>query len=418
MSAVSAASAVTSVRIRRSRILDVMHSGESLRGGAVHARAGVRPVDVAAGLPDDDVLPYARIGAAFADALRSHESLTYPSPYGLRPLREIIARRRGVPVESVIVTNGAMGGIFLSMMAVADPGDVVLAEDPSFPQWAGTFRRFGVHVEGVGLTDEGIDVDEVERRLAAGRRYAAIYTIPDFQNPTGRVSSGRVKRRLVEVADRYGVPVIADNPYRELWFSREPAEFPQEARGASGSPLLEIGSFSKWLGPGLRVGWLIADPALASRIAEYRLAVDGGVSAVTQAALVSMLSDERWTDDLLAHERRVYAGKAMALMGALEDRLDGDIDVVRPQGGYFLWARLPRWLRVEDDAVARELAVEGVNPLGGEAFFLAGGVRGRSCSGVHAAYARFSFAHASRDDLVEGAARLGSVARRLRPAGI
>lgn len=391
------------------------------KGSDVHVDTDKRPIDFLAGLPDSSILPYDCIARAFADAIAGDgghgvsgrggfASLSYSSPYGVDALRGIVAARRGVSPESVIITNGAMEGVFLSAAATVGPGSRVLVEDPAFPQCVKTFQRLGARVDTVGLTGEGIDVDRVERLLAAadreGSRYDAIYTIPDFQNPTGRLASGGVKRRLLELAARYGVAVIADDPYRELWFDREPDEFPAAYRGTEGSPLFEVGSFSKWLGPGLRIGWIIADPALVRRIAAYRLGVDGGLSSATQYALVRLLGDGgAWADALLERERGFYAGKAAALAGALRAHLGDDIEFDNPQGGYFLWARLPEWFRLDDPTAQRALAEQNINPVRGDSFFV---------GEADTRFARFSFAHASQDDLVEGAARLAEAVRQVR----
>lgn len=416
--------------IRPSALFSSISGNSSVfKGADVRVRSDKRPIDFLAGLPDPAILPYEHIARAFADVIgggsregRSSgdfSALSYSSPYGVDRLRRIVAGQRGVDPESVIITNGAMEGVFLSAAATVDSGSRVLVENPAFPQCVKTFQRLGAHVEAVGLTAEGIDVDEVERLLAEaareGHQYSAIYTIPDFQNPTGRLASGRVKHRLLELAAQYGVAVIADNPYRELWFEQEPEEYPREFRGTEGSPLFEVGSFSKWLGPGLRVGWVIADPAYVRKIAAYRLGVDGGLSSATQYALARLLDagvgvdaglrvdpgqgerQESWAGALLSREREFYADKAAALASALRSGLGDDIEFDDPQGGYFLWARLPEWFHLDDPDAQRALAEQNINPVRGDSFFV---------GTADTRYARFSFAHSSKEDLVEGVGRL------------
>lgn len=380
------------------------------------------PIDVAGGIPDPTQLAYMELGDAvsqvLSDTTSAFPSLSYGDPRGERILREWIARFRGVHVDSVIVTNGAMEAIFLSAVATINPGDTILVEDRSFPQAIRIFSRLGAHVQPVRLTDQGIDTQELQRLLARqhtdGTTVKAIYTIPNFQNPTGVSATADVKQHLLDLAQQYGIAVIADDPYHDLWFSQPPAEFPDGCRGVTDSPLLEIGSFSKWLGPGLRVGWLIADPAVIQKVSGYRLGVDGGPATLTQYVLSRLLRGT-WGQQRLACERRYYAEKATALTASLHEQLGDDISFSQPQGGYFLWARMPEWFHSQSTEARLALAQQNINPVWGDAFAV-GGDSGTSLSARDAGqYLRLSFAHASGDNLLQVAGRLRAALDAAKP---
>ena len=364
---------------------------------------GDRLIDLASGIPDPNVLPYDRIASAVHDVLHGHEAfpaLSYSDFTGVRALREHIARLRGVDVENVFVTNGAMQGIFLSAAALVNPGDRVLVEDPAFPEAVRIFRLAGAVVEPLGFNGGSLDLDELEKRCRFGSSYKAIYTVPDFQNPSGRVMSAGDKSRLISLAEEYGFAVVADDPYRSLWFEDPPSEFPQEVREARvGERLWEIGSFSKILGPGWRIGWVIASRESVRVLTSFRRSVDGHPSTLGQYAIARLLDDHRWFADLLAGERKVYSRRAHVLRQALVDAFGDAVEIPDVRGGYFAWPSFPG-VDLSDSEDRRVLESSGVRVVGGGAFRVDGGRR----SAVHEI--RLCFAHAPVNDLCEGVARL------------
>ncbi|KFI87270.1 GntR family transcriptional regulator [Bifidobacterium reuteri DSM 23975] len=146
-------------------------------------------VNLTGGVPAADILPYESysqaVGRVLGNPATAFSSVSYVSPFGIQELREQVAHWRGVPVENVLVTNGAMNGIFLAAQTLIDPGDTVLVESPTFPFALNIFRRAGARLESIALHAGGIDLDELEQRLREGRRYKLFYTIPDFQNLPG-----------------------------------------------------------------------------------------------------------------------------------------------------------------------------------------------------------------------------------------
>lgn len=393
-------------------------------------------IDFTIGEPDSTLLPYDRLAASVDRVMHgtsAYDALAYSDFGGYERLREQIADWRGVDAANVLITNGAMQGIYLAAAALIDreSGDAVLMEEPVFPEARRIFQLAGAHVDPIPITQSGPDLDAVEKALQVGK-YKAFYTVSDFQNPTGTLIDVEGKRRLAQLAERYGIAIVADNPYHDLWFNREPAQFPRELRMTErGAHLFEIGSFSKILGPGLRLGWLIADAETVQLLASYRRSLDGHPSTFMQYVISDVLSDTEWFHDFLAHTRDFYAMKARVLYTALveafsvnadagtdsfcagqpNDSADSAASFMLPQGGYFLWGTFPTWFDLSSPQVRYQLSRFNVHVLSGTAFYFdsehAQDRRTRNT-------ARLSFARLPEPELVEGARRLGEISMLLR----
>lgn len=358
------------------------------------------PFDI--GIPDFSLLPrddYAKAASEVFGGASFAEAVSYSSYSGIDRLREQVARRRHTNVENVFITAGATQGIFLAVAAFVNPGDVVVVENPTFPFALKTLRLAGADIRTVPTGPRGLDVGALEELLESGVRVSLVYTVSDFQNPTGVTLSAAVKARLLELAERHDFVIAADSPYRDLWFDELPAEFPQRAReGRNGGHLIEIGSFSKTLGPGWRVGWNIADAATVERFAAYRTSSEVHPSGVAQNIVSTLLGWDGWYDGLVAHQREVYRRKAYALYDTLTGIFGADIVVRRPEGGYFLWATFPESLDPSTDVRRHELARRNVRVVQGDSFY-------PFDTGSRALRLAFSFL--SEDDLVEGSRRIG-----------
>ena len=370
-------------------------------------------IDYASGIPDPEALPYSKIQTGFETVLnsdKSFDSLSYSDFSGVPELREHVARYRGVNVENVIITNGAMQGIFLSAAALVNPNDTVLVDNPVFPEAKRIFRLAGARIDTLDVDRNGPDIDELERRLAAGKRYKALYTVPDFQNPTGSVTDDESKRRLLELAEHYGFVIVADNPYRDLWFDTPPAEFPQEARiCTTGGHLLEIGSFSKILGPGWRIGWIIASRDIIKALTSFRRSVDGHPSTLEQYVISYLMDNPAWFEQTIQQERLLYKRKAQALYRALIEAFPDDITVHLPRGGYFLWGELPSRLSLDNPEFVEELLTRQVRYVPGNPFFTGDTPHPQ----LRFRFIRLSFAHTPLDDLIDGVDRIREAADAL-----
>lgn len=362
-------------------------------------------IDYVTGIPDFDLLPRRIFAEAFAgvmDSIDAFSSLRY-SPYpGVEQLRVAIARQRHTRPENVLITDGATQGIFLAASAVLNPGDHILVENPTFPFAIKTFRALGLHVDVVPVGAGGIDVQALEDKLRSGIRYKALYTIPDFQNPTGVSQDVVTKEALTGLADRYGFVIIADSPYRDLWFNNSPAEFPQEQRTAHDSGhLIEIGSFSKVLGPGWRTGWIITDERRLASLSVFRRSVDAHPSGVSQYVIAHLMQrEDGWYETFLNHSRQVYGARADILHAALAEAFGERIRQRKPQGGYFLWAEFDESMNPASPRNAQALADASIRLVPGGAFYPLWDA---------SSAARLAFCHAPIADLREGAARLAEV---------
>lgn len=279
--------------------------------------------------------------AAFTDSAR--RALQYSTTEGAPELRAAVAQRataRGLAtaVDDVIVTSGSQQALTLITSALIEPGDVVLVENPTYLAALQCFALAGARVVAVPCDDEGI-IPEALAEAVVRERPKLLYTIPTFQNPTGRTLPGDRRAEVARTAARLGLWLVEDDPYGELRY--EGAEVPWLAAhpGAEDRTAL-LGSFSKIMAPGLRLGWLRAPAALLRAAVIAKQAADLHTSTVDQLAAARYLA----TTDLDTHVdtvRAAYRPRRDALLAGLSDVLPAGSEWNRPEGGMFVWARLP-----------------------------------------------------------------------------
>ncbi|GAA1420636.1 PLP-dependent aminotransferase family protein [Agrococcus citreus] len=324
-----------------------------------------------------------------------------PAP-GIPALRAWIAEREGVDAERVIVTTGGAHGLALAVLGLLDAGDEIVVDDPVYPLFLRTLDLVGAHPVPVRVGAGGIDVDELERRLDAGLRPKALFTVPTFQNPSGGTLSDEHARRLAGLAERFGFMLILDDPYREAGF--EPGAIDVRSRLLDSERVVAVNTFSKTLGPALRVGWIVVPTALAERFVRLRNRLDGLTSGTLQELVLRIVQRPEYSEALAAAGVG-YGRKARALQQALEARFGDEIEITEPSGGFFLWARL---LGEADFERFHELAQdEGVFFQRGEWFAVDDDAHLRGTL-------RLSFSEQPVEALVEGVDRLHRAWRRLR----
>lgn len=304
----------------------------------IRHRAG--SIDLGGGNPDTSVLPV----DLYRDAVRDvtddpgfADSLRYTPAAGVPALRDWIAEREGVDVSRVIVTNGGAHGLALAALATLDAGDIILTDDPVYPLFLRTLDVVPVQVVPVRVGTEGIDVDTVERMLRDGLRPKALFTVPTFQNPSGVTLTDERARKLAALADEFGFTLFIDDPYREVAF--QAGRVDSRSRLLDSDRVVAINAFSKTLGPALRLGWIVVPAHLSEQYVKLRNRLDGQTSGVLQEIVLRIVRRPEYPASLVA-AGRVYASKAAALRDALRARFGDDIDIVEPEGGFFLWARL------------------------------------------------------------------------------
>jgi 2-aminoadipate transaminase len=353
-------------------------------------------ISFARGMPGPDLLPIEE----FADCARAAlerggaVALNYGPPGGYPPLREWIAERHGVDPGRVVVTNGSLQGFSFVARHLVKGGARFLVEAPCYDRSLSILRRIGAEVEQVELAEDGLDLDALAGTLRAGD---VVYTIPTFQNPSGRTLSHHNRVRLVELARDVGALIFEDDPYGELRFDGEP--LPRLFELAEGEGALFLSSFSKTVAPGIRTGYLILPAELVPEIEALVLEHYVSPAIFVEAALHDFVTSGRYEPNL----ERVREGLRMrrdAMMRALERELGESATWSNPEGGYFLWLDLPAGVR--GDALLARAGEEDVTFIKGADFFFHGG-------GEEAARLAFSFARAPEID--DGIGRLGRLVR-------
>ena len=330
------------------------------------------------GYPDPASFPYDGMVDATARMMKAEgaAAMTYGEPQGYRGLRELICHKyerfEGFKAEpdNIIVANGSGQALALAFSAFIDPGDVVIAEAPTFSGSLNTIRRHGPEILTVPVDDEGIVTAAVRERLVAlrreGRPCKLIYTIVNFQNPAGPSQSLRRRHELIELAHEFQTMILEDDAYGELRFEGE--TLPPLFALDQGGRVIRAGTLSKILGAGVRIGWLCAPHVLIPAFQGFLFG--GGVNPFMSRVATYYLRDH--LVEHVEHLIAVYRAKRDAMLRGLAEGLAGtDYVVSRPEGGFFLWMRLPAGT---DTRRLSDLAVESrVQYTPGPAFYASGG---------------------------------------------
>ncbi len=362
-------------------------------------------ISFAGGLPAPELFPAELIAGAFASALAptvAARALQYSSTEGDPGLRALLAERlqlrglTGARADEILVTTGSQQAIGLAASVLLDAGDAVLVENPSYLAALQSFAFAGARLVPVACDEEGLDPEELPRLI---ERHAPkfLYLVPTFQNPTGRTLPDSRRARLAQVAAEHGLWIVEDDPYGELRYDGEPLQ-PIAAYAGAEDRTVTVSSLSKVLAPGLRIGWLRAPAALLRPLAIAKQAADLHTSTVDQLAARESLR----AADIDEHIGRLcaeYRRRRDALLGGLASALPAGSTFNRPDGGMFVWARLPEgWDATE--LLTRALR-HGVAFVPGDPFFAAD---------PDPRTMRLSFTTHPPAEIVEGLARLRAAA--------
>ncbi|MEU4653272.1 PLP-dependent aminotransferase family protein [Streptomyces sp. NPDC023723] len=378
---------------------------------AVTARPEV--VNFAGGLPAPELFDAEGIAAAYQVVLTQTpgRALQYATTEGEPVLRAALAERtsaRGLPTgpDDLLVTTGSQQALSLLATALLEPGDTVLVEDPCYLAALQAFGLAGARVLAVPGDEHGPD-PEALAELVVRERPKLLYTVPTFQNPTGRTMSAGRRAAVAEVAARHGLWIVEDDPYGELRFAGERLPWIAAHEAARDRTVL-LGSFSKVMAPGLRLGWLRAPAALRRACAVAKQAADLHTPTVNQLAAARYLADR----DLDAHVRRVaraYGERRDAMLAGLPAALPAGSRWTRPEGGMFLWARLPA--AYDTTALLPGVVRHDVAYVPGAPFYA--GTPGQEARSTM----RLCFVTQSPDMIAEGLRRLGEALREPAPRG-
>jgi 2-aminoadipate transaminase len=333
------------------------------------------------GHPDPSSFPYEGMVEATADVMKAEgaAALSYGEPQGYKGLRELVAQKYRlfenleVPTDNIIVSNGSGHALSLAFSAFVDVGDPILSEAPTFSGTLATIRRHGARVLDVPLDAEGMDTAVARRQLETlrreGKRCKLIYTIVNFQNPAGPTMSRRRREELIALAHEYDTLILEDDAYGELRF--EGQAHPSLYALDKGGRVIRAGTLSKILGAGVRLGWLCAPREMIPAFQGFLFG--GGVNPY-----VSRVATFYMRENLVPHVARlvdIYRLKRDAMLKGLWEVLEGtDVEISKPEGGFFIWIKLPTGTKIER---LREAAVKsGIQFTWGPAFYANGGGEG------------------------------------------
>jgi 2-aminoadipate transaminase len=356
-------------------------------------------ISFARGFPGPDLLPVDEFGdcAQAALARDGATALNYGPALGYQPLREWIAERHDVDVGRVLIANGSLQAFSFIARHHVQAGTKVFVEAPCYDRSLRILRRLGADAESVPLCDDGLDIDLLEQALARTTGPSLVYTIPTFQNPSGRTLSEQNRHRLIEVAGANGATILEDDPYGLLRFGGEGP--PRLFELAGGDGVMFLSSFSKTVAPGIRVGFAILPEELVG--AMETLVLENYVSPVmfVEATLYEFVSRGRF-DPNLEEIQAALRVRRDTMIAALGREMPEGTRWNEPDGGYFLWVDLPGGLRAEDLLAQAEEV--GVAFIKGPDFYLDGG--GESSL-------RLAFSHERPEAIDEGISRLGRLVR-------
>jgi 2-aminoadipate transaminase len=358
-------------------------------------------ISFAGGFPDPVTFPRERVAALLGEFAATGEATAfqYAPTQGLAGTADAFAGRiealqgRRPADDELVVTSGAIEALELVGKSFLDAGDLVVVEAPTYLGAIQAFRSFEAKLDAVPMDDDGLQVDELERRLNKGLRPKLVYTIPDHQNPAGVTLSAERRTLLVELARAHGFLIIEDVAYRELGFAGQALP---SLWALAPELVIQAGTTSKTLFPGVRLGWATAPPEVAARLVSAKQTTDQCAGAFGQR-LFEEFQRRGWIDEQLERSRALYERKCRRLLAALERSMPESAHWTTPQGGFFSWLTLPG---IDTTALAQRAVERSVGIVPGSLFF----PDGRGADSV-----RLSFSLVDEAQIDEGIERLASL---------
>lgn len=303
-------------------------------------------ISFAAGNPAPEAFPVDFVSRISAELLRDNPvlALQYSITEGYTPLRDLLKNRlAGLNCftggkDELIITSGAQQSVELACKVLCNEGDTVICEDPSFIGSLNSFRSYKTNLVGVEQDEDGINLEKLEKALKENPTTKLIYVIPNFQNPTGRTMSWEKRKGVYELASKYDVVIIEDNPYGDLRFAGE--DVPSIKTIDKDNRVVYVCSFSKILAPGLRVGYVSAPSEIVNKMIVCKQVADVH-SNIWAQAICERFMRECDLDEHFAKLRSIYKSKCTLMLDCMEKNFSKKITYTRPQGGLFIWATLP-----------------------------------------------------------------------------
>ncbi len=376
--------------------------GTDAVGAILQAAADPKIISFAGGLPAPELFPVKEMKAAVDKVFEEHgqEAMQYGAAKGVTALREVIQQhvkeKEDVDskLDNVLVTTGSEQALDLVGKAFVDPGDTVLVEQPTYLCALDVFRSYGANFASVEMDEDGMKMDALEEVLKANPNTKLIYTVPNFQNPTGRTMTEERRKQLAELAEKYDVYVLEDNPYGEIRFAGQ--HVPAVKSFDKSGHVLYMSTFSKTLAPGFRLGWLVADKNVVNKLTVLKQSADLHTDNLAQFAVAQFFAD----NDVDAHVKEISAlyGKRKDLMlEGIKKYFPEGVKYTDPEGGMFLWVEVPG----VDDTVElfKECLEHDVAFVPGDPFF---------AGEVQPGAFRLNYSNMKEDQIEVGLKRLGA----------
>ena len=363
-------------------------------------------ISLAGGMPDPITFPVEEIKEICTQILTkdSARALQYSSTEGLLKLRKFLFQwlnmdGKKYTTDNIIITSGSQQGLDLVSKALFDPGDIVIVELPSYLAALNVFRSYGAEMIGIPMDNEGMQMksleDTLEKITSKGKKVKFIYTISNFQNPAGITMSLARRKKILEIAQKYDFFILEDNPYDKIRFEGEPIpsifSFDQEGR------VINLGTFSKILCPGLRLAWVSGNEEVIEKIAILKQATDLCTTMFNQL-IASEYCDQGYIDKNIEANISIYKDKRDIMLQSLEKYFPEETSWTKPNGGFFVFVTLPEY--IDTDEMFSDAIKEKVAYVSGSSFYADG--KGKNTM-------RLSFCYPSKEDIEEGIKRLAKV---------
>lgn len=366
-------------------------------------------ISLAGGMPDPKTFPVDDIKEITQDVLskKSAQALQYSSTEGFPELRKCILEYlakdgNGGKLENIVISSGSQQGLDLIGKVFLSPGDIAIVELPSYLAALNAFYSYGGKLVGVPMDEDGMRMDILEEKLSQfkneGKKVKFIYTISNFQNPAGVTMSLARRKKIIEIAHKFNVFIVEDNPYEKLRFEGEsiPSIYSLEKNGS----VVSLGTFSKILCPGLRLAWILGNEEIIRKIAILKQATDLCTSILNQL-IASEYCKLGKLEENIKSNIQIYKRKRDIMLNALEEYFPKEASWTKPQGGFFVVATLPEY--IDTGEMFKEAIKENVAYVPGGPFYADG--KGQNTM-------RLSFCYPSEEDIEEGIKRIGNLIKK------
>lgn len=382
------------------------NQGSSMIRELVASTRGIEGlISFAGGFPSPKTFPCEELSNLYADVVTNEgcEVLQYGASEGDPVFKQALInyeKKVNLKHSEIITSVGSTNAIYAYAKCFIDEGDYVICEAPSFLGTVVAFEALGAKLQGIKVEEDGMSMDDLEldiqKLIADNQKIKFIYTIPEFQNPTGVTMSRKKRERLIEIAELYDIPVLEDNPYGELRYSGERIDSIFEIARSQGKNIVtSVKSFSKVLGPGMRSAYLMGDETIVAKVALWLQKIIVSSDCVTQR-VVARLLEKDMLDKQIARISEIYKPSLDAMLRALDNYMPENIKWTKPEGGMFIWITLPE--HMNGDQLFEDAKAEKVCFIPGSKFYPKGQEKYNAI--------RLNFTFADPDTIDEGIKRL------------